>query len=102
MARRGWILARWVDLYVVRGQRWRSTLEGLFDDHGDDWLVDDVASEAGEWLDIVERSRPAWWAEAACRAAPLEITLVSRTPRRSHGIRRRGGVRHLPCAHRLS
>jgi WhiB family redox-sensing transcriptional regulator len=59
---------------VVRGQRWQSTREGLFDDHGDDCRAGEVAAEAGEWLDIVERSRPAWWAEAACRVAPLEIT----------------------------
>ena len=58
---------------MVRGQRW-STLEGLLDDPSPDGPSGDVSAKAGEWLDIVERSRPAWWVEADCRWAPLEIT----------------------------
>jgi hypothetical protein len=33
-----------------------------------------VAAVAEDCLDIIERSRPAWWADAACRWAPAEIT----------------------------
>ena len=50
------------------------TLDSLLDDSNRDSPVHVIAAGVGEWVDIVERARPAWWAAAACRWAPRDIT----------------------------